>query len=255
MLDGDLYAPIARYYALEQGEQNEDLPFFRELAQRTGGPVLDLGAGAGRVAADLAAAGLAVTALEASPVMLALAGEQLPKHLADRVTLVGGDMLNFRLAERFPLAVCAAGTFAHITDEADQLRALRTIKRHLTPGGVLAVVLQNPYQLVVDPPSGEVVLQWRGADPATGAAVAKYVTNEADLAPQLLEVGVAYDVLAADGQLRRYSTEFTLRWTYQRELELLLLRAGFEAAEWYGDYDRSAYASDSPLLIVLAQTS
>ncbi len=252
-MPNDPYSPIAHYYALEQSEQNDDLPFFLELARETGGPVLDLGAGDARIAASLAMAGYAVTALDSSAAMLALAKARIPQPLSDRVTLLHGDMQSFRTTDAFGLAVCATGTFAHITDTEGQLKALRAVKRCLKPGGLLALVLQNPYQLVVDPPAGELVVQWRGIDPATGATVTKLVTNEAELAEQLLHAIVAYDVVTGDGTLRRYETEFPLRWTYQPELDLLLRRAGFTPHAYYGDYDMSSYESHSPLLIAVTQ--
>ena len=40
---------LAELYDLEHDELVEDLPFYRELARRTAGPVLDLGCGSGRL--------------------------------------------------------------------------------------------------------------------------------------------------------------------------------------------------------------
>lgn len=248
----DPYGPIARYYALEQGELNDDLPFFTALARQTGGPVLDLGCGDGRVAEALAALGLPVTAVDSSPAMLALAHRRVGGRAGSAVAVQQGDLVRLRAGGGFKLAICAAGTFAHVTTTEDQLRALRAIHRSLAPGGRLALVLQNPYQLVVDPPNGELVVQWRGVDPETGNAITKLVTNEADLAEQQLYVSVAYDVTQRDGLMRRYASEFTLRWSYRPELELLLQRAGFSIEAWYGDYEGGGYAGESPLLIALA---
>ena len=45
------------WHDLECGGYREDLPLWRALADRAGGPVLDVGAGTGRVALDLARAG------------------------------------------------------------------------------------------------------------------------------------------------------------------------------------------------------
>lgn len=248
----DPYGPIARYYALEQGELNDDLPFFTALARQTGGPVLDLGCGDGRVAEALAAMGLPVTAVDSSPAMLALASRRLGGRAGQGVDVRRGDLVRLRTGAGFKLAICAAGTFAHVTTTDDQLRALRAMHRSLAPDGRLALVLQNPYQLVVDPPNGELVVQWRGVDPETGNAVTKLVTNEADLGEQQLYVSVAYDVAQRDGLLRRYASEFTLRWSYRPELAGLLQRAGFGVEAWYGDYEGGGYAGESPLLIAVA---
>ena len=53
-----------RWHDLECGGYDVDLPLWRELAAEAGGPVLDVGAGTGRVALDLARRGVAVTALD-----------------------------------------------------------------------------------------------------------------------------------------------------------------------------------------------
>ena len=68
------------WHDVECGSYAADLPLWRELAARAGGRILDLGAGTGRVALDLAAAGHNVTALDSDPVLLeslaARAGER-----------------------------------------------------------------------------------------------------------------------------------------------------------------------------------
>ena len=58
------------WHDVENGGYRSDLALWRELAQHAGGPVLDLGAGTGRVALDLAEAGHEVTALDADPAVL-----------------------------------------------------------------------------------------------------------------------------------------------------------------------------------------
>jgi SAM-dependent methyltransferase len=59
------------WHDVENGGYEADLPLWRELSQRAGGPILDLGAGTGRVALELAAAGHAVTALDSDALLLA----------------------------------------------------------------------------------------------------------------------------------------------------------------------------------------
>ena len=62
------------WHDLECGAYTEDLPVWRALAARHGGPVLDVGAGTGRVTLDLARAGHAVTALDTDPALLRRVG-------------------------------------------------------------------------------------------------------------------------------------------------------------------------------------
>ena len=61
----------ALWHDLECGDYRDDLPFWLALAAETGGPVLDIGAGTGRVTLELAAAGTAVVGLDIEPALLA----------------------------------------------------------------------------------------------------------------------------------------------------------------------------------------
>ena len=64
------------WHDVEHGSYDADLPLWRELADATGGPVLDLGAGTGRVSLDLAAHGHDVVALDSDPELLAELAER-----------------------------------------------------------------------------------------------------------------------------------------------------------------------------------
>src|SRR4051812_12173133 len=59
------------WHDVECGAYAEDLPLWRELAAAAPGPVLDVGAGTGRVALDLAARGIEMVALDADTELLA----------------------------------------------------------------------------------------------------------------------------------------------------------------------------------------
>jgi SAM-dependent methyltransferase len=61
----------AIWQTVEFGSYTADLPLWEELADRAGGPMLELGAGAGRVATHLAARGHRVIALDSDADLLA----------------------------------------------------------------------------------------------------------------------------------------------------------------------------------------
>jgi SAM-dependent methyltransferase len=64
---------LARYYDLDLRDDPGDLDLYLALAARTGGPILELAAGSGRIAVPLAAAGYQVTGVDNDPAMLARA--------------------------------------------------------------------------------------------------------------------------------------------------------------------------------------
>lgn len=64
----DLYEGSARYYDIWHEEYKDDIRFFLDLAERTGGPVLDCMSGTGRVLIPFAEAGYEVTGVDRSHV-------------------------------------------------------------------------------------------------------------------------------------------------------------------------------------------
>ena len=84
-----------------------DIEFYIDQAPSSGGPVLDLGGGTGRVAWPLAEAGFEVTSLDLSAPMLARS--EAKRALASpaaraRVELVHADLRDFALPTQFGLA-------------------------------------------------------------------------------------------------------------------------------------------------------
>ena len=64
---------------------------------------------------------------------------------------------------------------------------------------------------------------------------------------------VTYEIIEADGTIRRVTETFPMRFVFRYELEHLLARSGFRIVELYGDYDRSAFADESLGMIAVAE--
>jgi SAM-dependent methyltransferase len=125
------------WHDLECGTYAADLALWLELAALRPGPVLDVGAGTGRVAVPLARAGHDVHALERDPRLLAaLRARARAGGLA--VTCVRGDACDFSLEQRFGLCLVPMQTVHLLADRAAFLRCARAC---LNPGGLLAVAL------------------------------------------------------------------------------------------------------------------
>lgn len=128
----------ARRFTAEHAHYGEDIAFWRAAAARLGGPVLDLGAAAGRVAVSLARDGHEVWALDRSPAMLAELERRRAAEdpaVAARIHPVEGDLARFSLDRRFALVIVAMNTLQVLTDPDDRLACLTRVREHLEPGG------------------------------------------------------------------------------------------------------------------------
>jgi SAM-dependent methyltransferase len=128
------------WHDVECGAYTEDLALWRELAAAAGGPVLDVGAGTGRVTLDLAARGHEVVALDVDGELLA-ALEARAGGLP--VTTIRADARDFALDRRFPLIVVPMQTLQLLGGTAGRAAFLARAREHLEPGGLLAVALAD----------------------------------------------------------------------------------------------------------------
>jgi len=131
------------WHDAECGRYRADLSLWRELAATAGGRVLDVGAGTGRVALDLAARGHDVTALDRDPALLA-ALRARATGLA--VPTVAADARSFALERRFALILVPMQTVQLLPHAEDRGAFLRCARAHLEPGGLLAAALADPFE-------------------------------------------------------------------------------------------------------------
>lgn len=225
----------------------DDVAFFRRLALESGGPVLELGAGTGRVAIPIAAAGVEIVGLDRSRAMLAMANRKraaLPHEVRRRLRFVEGDMAHLRLGRRFGFVFAAFRVWMALLEVADQRRALAGIRRHLRPGGTLAIDVFDPrLDRVVDGPMTEE--EHRDViHPVTGNAVHVTIGGRTnDAIRQVFTQRWQFTERDATGAvIRDEQEELALRWTYRHEFHHLLELEGFEPLHELSDFAGSAPA-------------
>jgi SAM-dependent methyltransferase len=124
------------WHDTECGSYTADLPLWEELAAAADGPVLDVGAGTGRVALHLARAGFPVSALDVDGELLA---ELERRAAADGLSVptVVADAGAFDAAG-FALVAVPMQTIQLVGDRAGFFASAR---RALVPGGLVALAI------------------------------------------------------------------------------------------------------------------
>lgn len=251
------YETIAALYAAEfpPAEAGDaDAAFLLAFVSRTGGPVLDLGCGAGRFLMPLAEAGYATTGVDTSAAMLAEAGANVTESgLSGKATLRQDDFrtLGSLGDERFALAFCAQNTFLHMPDTDTQRAALRAIAAHIRPGGLLILDLIHPNPELLGAYYGAITHEATFAS-AEGDRVDRFVSAFYRAATQTVEATWFYDITAPDRTLRRIVVPFSMRLIGRYEIELLLHGAGFTVEAIYADTDLSSLDDGADRMIVVA---
>lgn len=251
------YETIAALYAAEfppAPVDDPDVAFLLAFASRAGGPVLDLGCGAGRFLVPLAEAGYAVTGVDTSAAMLTEARLAIADAgCATSVTLRHDDMRSLATLgdARFALAFCAQNTFLHMPETASQQAALRAVAARLRPGGLLLLDLIHPNPALLSAYYGAITHEATFAS-ADGGRVDRFVSALYRAATQTVEATWFYDLTAPDRTLSRIVVPFSMRLVGRYEIALLLHGAGFAVEAIYADTDLTPLDDNADRMLVVA---
>ncbi len=216
--------------------RREDVEFFCEIADKFSGPILEYGAGAGRVTIPLAKRGHEVTAVDASQAMVT----RLKSHLKQcdpviqsRVTVRKGDMRRLSLGQKFPLVFATFNVIAHLEKFEDMGLFLRRAQEHLAPGGhlVFDVPIPHPDEVEADPEELHKVPRFK--HPETKEWIRQTERFEYFPARQVLLVE---SELKPEGARDGVTIPLVLRQWFPKELESILKYEGFKHIETFADY-------------------
>jgi SAM-dependent methyltransferase len=241
--------PEADYYDYCFVGLEGDMQFYVEEAQKAGSPVLELGCGTGRILLPIAKSGATIVGLDRAPTMLTLLRQKLTKLSPDvqgRVSLIEGDMRDFDLAERFPLAIIPYRAFLHLLTAKAQRQALTCIREHLTDEGRLIFNVFDPDLEVIAAHLGPLGSAQKKdsefIDPTSGHRIVVWATTRYDPEQQLIEQYFIFEELDADGDmLARTYRPLTLRYVHRYEMRYLLELCGYKVEALYGDFQRRPF--------------
>jgi SAM-dependent methyltransferase len=128
------------WHEVECGGYADDLDLWAELAERHGGPALDLGCGTGRVALRLAARGREVWAVDSDPRLIAELEERAAGRRL-RLTALVGDCREFALDRRFDLVIAPMQLVQLLGGAGGRTALLDRVRTHLAEGGLFAAAV------------------------------------------------------------------------------------------------------------------
>lgn len=250
----NLFRNTARFYDLDLAwYPHHDVEFYLQLAAETGGPILELACGTGRVTIPLARAGYEVFAFDLSREMLSILQSKLnrlPMEISRRIHLHRDNMSGFDVPRRFPLVIVPFRSFQALINEEEITGALAAIRRHLMPGGRAVVDLFS----VDDDPDGSWLgdqVDWVRRIPETGEVITRMRTGlSVDHAEQVIYSEVSFHVQHADGEQETARDPFALKYYFPYQMEVRLAASGFSILEEYGYYDRRPIEKGSELIFL-----
>jgi len=227
-----LYDRIATFYDPWSRSVTEDVDFYVEHALGSGGPVVELAAGTGRIAIPIAQAGVPVIGVDSSPAMLAVARASAEAAgVSELVDLRVGDLRRPPVTERVPLVVCPFRSLLHMETEQEKLQALRAARRLLEPDGRFVFDVFAPSREDIEETDG----RWLEREPGI------FERADWDEASRTLSLSVRSGEVVET---------FGLHWLSAPEWHALLGQAAFRVEALYGWFDRRPFAGDEDMVFV-----
>lgn len=251
----DFYDLSSKYFDADYAARNytHDIPLYVETARESGGPVLEMGCGTGRVLLPIARAGIEIHGIDISEGMLDHLLSTLRAEspgVQELVTLQHGDMQHVHVNRKFALVTAPFRIAQHLITRDDQLRWLRNVARHLAPGGrLLFDVFQPDFKLLAM--SSERVEVDRSDN--LGRSIRRYARTSADFSTQTISITMRWVYREGDDEREESAGSFQFHWYTRPEIEALLEECGFEILHFWGSFQCEPFNDQSKDQIVVAR--
>lgn len=216
--------------------------FYRTLAIGTTTPILDIGAGTGRLTFALAEAGYDVVGVDLSDDMLAVARGKLDaadEAIKSRVSLIRSDIRELELDCRFDLAIAPYRVFNFLLGDDDRSCFLERLHQHLSDTGRAVIdtwgASDNENRLRPPNKNRRMIVNLEGS-PFNVSRTFK--SDKVNFERKIAEFTVNYEILDKENRVLRSKDEaLEMRWYTPDEMKTLLLRHGFRVVAELSGFD------------------
>jgi SAM-dependent methyltransferase len=252
----DSYEILASHYDTGYCSKQDlvDVPFYVDLARKSGGPVLEMACGTGRVLLPIAKEGIEIEGVDNSESMLRILRRNLarePREVRERVTIHQGDMRDIRLEKKFQLVTIPFRPLQHMYTVQNQVAALTTAAFHVMEGGSVAFDVFFPNFEGIPANIGKEILdlEWT-IDAEPRKIVRRYFRKKShDKIQQTFSGEFVFRTYEGDNLILEETGPLKMSYYTYPHLRALFLLAGLEPVQEYGSFAREPLDNTSQEMI------
>tara|TARA_B100000315_G_scaffold56510_1_gene50855 strand:+ start:1686 stop:2420 length:735 start_codon:yes stop_codon:yes gene_type:complete len=234
----DLYDAIHNKY-------NWDKHLITSIATETGGPVLELASGTGRLAKLILNLGFDYTGIDTSAEFLNVA----IKKYGNKATFLQKDMRQFEFGKQFKFIFIGFNSFLHNLKDKDASNCLRSVYRHLSNDGTFLVSIFIPDPSFLYREKGKLYpttspFDYKGS---------RCRIMESNIFDEKKQINQLFWQLERDGTLKEEKYEYKMRMFYPHNMDILLSDAGLRITKKMGDYDGTIMDEESGMQIYVCE--
>ena len=204
-----------------------------------GSSVLDAGCGPGRISVELAAKGLDVTGVDIIQSELDAAKDSADAE-GVKLDLINCDLRSFKSQKKFDCAINLYTSFGYCDTIEEDFQILKNIADSLRDNGFFILECTSRETAILYFTDGE----WFERSGLT-------VLTQFSVEGAWEGLRSKWTIINRDGQ--RIEHEFVQRLYSAIELKRMMIRAGFNSVEIYGNYDFSPYNEHAKTMVIVAK--
>jgi SAM-dependent methyltransferase len=225
-----------------------DNEYFQNEIQRSGGKILEIGVGTGRLFINALNQGADIHGLDISESMLEILYEKLESDQHYRISQQ--NIIDFSFDFKFDLIIAPFRVIMHLLNIEEQIKAIDNVYNHLNSNGrfIFDAFIPDLNQLIKGINNQ---MDFEG-EYDSGQKIRRFVSTSPDIINQTIQVNFHLE-WEEKNEIKHDDWILPLRFFFRYELEHLLERTKFEKYKIYGDYKGSELNKESKDFIIICQ--
>jgi ubiquinone/menaquinone biosynthesis C-methylase UbiE len=254
-LDGNLYKNTADHYDYDNRKIiKDDLDFYVEYANKTNGPILELGSGTGRVSLQVAEkTNRQIQCVDLSEYMLERLKHKLKtthQHLQDKINIHIGDMSCFDFGKKFEFIIIPWRALQWLPVQEKTQECLNCVFEHLSDNGLFIFDIFKP-GIYDEKWLGKEVISYDITD-GNRKIVRSTINHFADTGKKYIQYKNKIKILEDEKETIKEDM-LTIKYYEYKDIVNILKSVGFKIKEEYGYYDKRAIADGDEMIFICSK--